>query len=97
MVVKTSRQRAERARIVARSLPEGWTSEERGSFTVVTMQNLFAGSVTIDWQARGFRLGFLMTGPMDSQSKYVGRNWQQHLLADTVARLQSVWSASPSV
>lgn len=70
------------------TLPAGWTSELVGNGQVLIRGT--HGYVTVDWNKRGFRSGFSVYGRLASTAKYVGRGWQQRLVADAVAWLQKV-------
>ena len=70
-------------------LPDGWTSEPAGS--LLTMIRHPAGyMVTIDWRMRVFRGGLTSIARPASTAKYAGRGWQQRIVADAIAWLESV-------
>lgn len=71
------------------TLPEGWTSEDRGDELIIDAAD-GRGSVTIRWDLRSFCLGVGFAGPATT-AKYTGRGWKERLLADAVAKLQSIW------
>lgn len=74
-------------------LPDGWTSEHYvGCGTSITWPA--HGGVTIDWERRGFRSGYSVTGALTSTAKYTGRGWKQRLVDDAVAWLRGVWEPS---
>jgi hypothetical protein len=70
-------------------LPDGWTREEL-SFSkhcAVFHAPDDAGMVTVDFEARLFRLGYALSGPKSSRKAYLGRGWRDELSADAVACL----------
>ena len=73
--------------IVNPTLPDGWTSEEWNRCLVITAPDR-GGSVTLDFEKRGFRAGVVVHGRLTSQMTYAGRGWMQRLLDDAVLWLQ---------
>ena len=47
----------------------------------------WGGMVTVDYKARGFRLGLCRRGPLHSTKKYTGRGWRRQLEEDATAYL----------
>jgi hypothetical protein len=79
-------------------IPEGWTLRPmecaRGT-VILTAPDV--GSVTIDFQLRGFRAGIVISGRFVDEKpskrgprrkQYGGRGWKQALVADAVAWLR---------
>jgi hypothetical protein len=73
-------------------LPEGWTREELpfSKHCTVFYAPDTAGMVTVDFEARIFRLGYSLSGPKSSQRTYIGRGWRDDLCNDAVACLTEV-------
>jgi hypothetical protein len=69
-------------------LPEGWTREELPhSKHCSVFQAPAGGMVTVNFEARLFRLGYSLAGPKASRKAYLGRGWRDELCADAVACL----------
>jgi len=70
-------------------IPEGWTSEQLGTDTlVISTSPPMSGSVTVDFARRGFRSGcYTTTGRFVTDTLYQGRGWRQRLVADAVKYL----------
>jgi hypothetical protein len=49
-----------------------------------------AGLVTVDYKQRGYRVGMMFRGPLDSQKPYTGRGWRARLEKDAVAHLAEI-------
>jgi hypothetical protein len=78
----------QKERMTTFKLPDGWTREDLPhSKNCTTFQAPAGGMVTVDFEARLFRLGYSVSGPKASKMAYIGRGWRDHLCADAVACL----------
>lgn len=71
-------------------IPAAWRREVLTDFPDMALytEPRFGGMVTVDYHNRGFRVGLMRQGRMDSTKKYSGRGWRQRLELDAVAHLQ---------
>jgi hypothetical protein len=74
--------------IINPTLPDGWTSEDRGHETVIRCPG--TGYVTINWERRQFFLGIGTCHHKSDGPRYAGRGWKQRLLDGAVTKLQSI-------
>lgn len=80
------------------SIPDGWTIEPLERIDQVLLSTPSPGRymVTIDFHARGFRIGYSTTGRIVGEEwnkrrkKYGGRGWRQTIVDDAVAHLEEL-------
>jgi len=68
-------------------LPAGWRVEHRDGYDVLQHPSPMGGYITVDWDCRGFRGGYLTDGRLASTKTYRGRGWRGALVRDAVAWL----------
>lgn len=72
------------------TIPPGWKLEllrARPEQWLLTSPAPRVGAVTLDFERRGYRLGFVRHGKLATDKAYVGRGWKQELVDDAVAAL----------
>jgi hypothetical protein len=74
------------------SLPEGWTLESvyENRYLLLHSAPPKRYMVTIDWEKRCIRWGFVTRGAAISEKKYNGRGWKDALLRDAIEGLQAI-------
>lgn len=73
------------------TLPDGWEGSFNYDDRYLMITAPGAGCVTVDFEHRGFRGGWVTTGrPIDSK-RHTGRGWRQALVADAVTWLKKVY------
>lgn len=73
-------------------LPSGWVARREGDRYVEVISAPPIGcSVTVDFDARAFRGGLSISGPITRiRFAYSGRGWRQTLIRDAIAWLEDV-------
>lgn len=72
-------------------LPAAWKREElpeHPGFALYT-EPRYGGMVTVDYNTRGYRIGLVCIGPLNSKKEYAGRGWRRRLEEDATAYLHA--------